>query len=465
MFFQGSLQEGITTALQQSKQVVCFVTDDGVESQQWEDEFLTDAAVKPGLEVQSVVLRLQAGSQEAGYLEALFPVPKKPTVVVIHNGQMTEYIAAGTGKDEFIRRLAKTFQSNFGQTRPSSDPITSAPTPASEAVHEAPEAPSDGAPHADVQPTATPATVASSSARSQGGQATTTETHKSADVKGKGKAKAEPEEEAPVCVDGVCYLPSKKPQPRPESEPEQKHASENKRRKQHADEERKRILQRIENDKRARREREAEERRARELLSGSTNDTGAASSSPTASIPLPRRLPQAGQANQCSLQVRLLDGSTIRNRFPSDKTLAQDVRKWIDEDRTDGDAPYSFRVVLTPLPNKVIQPQEELQSLLSLGLTPSATLVLIPVRHSVAYARGGGVLTPVIGMFSTLYGAIMASLGGIFKFIFGGGNHPRPPTSQNDIPMQNLRARRDAQLYNGNSLNFEPRHDDDDGQQ
>lgn len=103
MFFQGTLQEGISTALQQSKQVVCFVTgtphleanqsvmshlltrwaDDGGEGTQWETEFLADGSVKGTLRSQAVTLRLQAGSEEAGYLEALFPVPRKPTVVVI----------------------------------------------------------------------------------------------------------------------------------------------------------------------------------------------------------------------------------------------------------------------------------------------------------------------------------------------------------------------------------------------
>ncbi len=69
MFFQGSLQEGINTALQEAKLVVCFVTgpylrplvtflpytvrhftnarqlDGETESQLWENEFLTDESV------------------------------------------------------------------------------------------------------------------------------------------------------------------------------------------------------------------------------------------------------------------------------------------------------------------------------------------------------------------------------------------------------------------------------------
>lgn len=58
-------------------------TDEGDESQQWESEFLADNAAKTPLESKAIALRLTAGSEEAGYLEALFPVPRKPTLIVI----------------------------------------------------------------------------------------------------------------------------------------------------------------------------------------------------------------------------------------------------------------------------------------------------------------------------------------------------------------------------------------------
>lgn len=83
MFFSGTLQEGISTALEQTKNVVCFVTDEGDESQQWEEEFLAESTVQSALGSYAVTLRLKAGSEEAGYLEVLFPVPRKPTLIVI----------------------------------------------------------------------------------------------------------------------------------------------------------------------------------------------------------------------------------------------------------------------------------------------------------------------------------------------------------------------------------------------
>ncbi|KAI0545871.1 hypothetical protein F4679DRAFT_559582 [Xylaria curta] len=449
MFFEGSLQEGISTALQQSKQVVCFVTDDGSESQQWENEFLVDDSIRPGLESQSVILKLTAGSEEAGYLEALFPVPKKPTVVIIQNGQLKEYIAAGTSKEEFIRRIGKTSQLGATQ-RPPSTTASTVPAPSQDHQTSTASHNDDSLYDDEVQPT--PAPTSSSST-----QPTTEEKRLTAAEKQKSKARTEAEEEAKRRVDERCSPASA----------EQAHANEVKLRKAQANEERKRILKRIEDDKRARKERDAAERRARSLLANPNTaaaaDSSVGSSAADPAIPLRNQVSKAGQGDSCNLQVRLTDGSTLRSRFASDKTLGVDVRGWIDTERTDGDAPYAFRVVLTPLPNKVIEPQEEIKSLLSLGLAPSATLVLIPTRYSVAYAGrgrgGGGILSPVIGIFSSLFGAIMASIGGFFALFFGGGSN----AGHEDIPMENLRARRrDAQLYNGNSLNFEPRGEDDD---
>jgi uncharacterized circularly permuted ATP-grasp superfamily protein len=82
-FFEGTLQEGIATAVQQSKSVVCFVTDGEAESAQWENEYLADETIAPLLRSEAVTLRLEAGSQEEGFLSQLYPIPKKPTIVVI----------------------------------------------------------------------------------------------------------------------------------------------------------------------------------------------------------------------------------------------------------------------------------------------------------------------------------------------------------------------------------------------
>lgn len=263
--------------------------------------------------------------------------------------------------------------------------------------------------------------------------------------------------------------------------------------RQEAKEERQRILQRIEDDKRARREREAEEKKARLLLATTDPGTAASGSNVAAGPPIP--LPTRGGGPTCNLQVRLFDGSTLRGRFPSDQTLGKEVRQWIDEKRTDGTDPYTFRIVLTPLPNKAIEPAEESDMLRDIGLAPSATLILVPVvRVATAYEQGGGLL---LHGWSYLY-ALIAMLFSPFAMLLRGSNNANREASHETIPLDDLDAegssrqrvrgfrnpddeRRDHQLYNGNSvcyhhdpfgkknknaltyrqLNFEPRRDDE----
>jgi len=45
MFYEGDLQSGIATAIEQSKSVACFVAGDDPESAIWENEYLHDPDV------------------------------------------------------------------------------------------------------------------------------------------------------------------------------------------------------------------------------------------------------------------------------------------------------------------------------------------------------------------------------------------------------------------------------------
>ncbi len=83
MFFTGDLQSGIALALRESKSVACFVADDGEESVRWENDYLKDPQVTSALRSKSVALRIQAGSQEAGFLAAYYPVPQVPSLMII----------------------------------------------------------------------------------------------------------------------------------------------------------------------------------------------------------------------------------------------------------------------------------------------------------------------------------------------------------------------------------------------
>lgn len=154
--------------------------------------------------------------------------------------------------------------------------------------------------------------------------------------------------------------------------------------------ERERIMRAIQDDKDARKERE-ERRKALIVKDPEVNDG--------ANCLLDRQLSQEigntnlPSAKECALQVRLFDGSTIRKRFLPNETLRNQVRAWIEEEVSDGDIPFTLKQILTPIPNRTISISQEEESLHTLGLVPSATLVKVPVQgYTTAYVADQGII-------------------------------------------------------------------------
>lgn len=488
MFFEGTLQEGIANAVQQAKMVVCFVADDKEESTKWEKDYLLDDSIKTAMSTQAVALRLQAGSEEAKYLAAIFPLPKTPTLVLIRNGELKEYIAAGVGRDDFIARIQKA----LGVAQPTAtaqpEPTTPEPLQAQyaaghrSAVGRPETTPQNGGTSSSVQAnTATSSSRDGSSGRVPQRQPQPTGfAAPNGPDKGKGKAQ-------PVANDP----------PTGKAQAEVAKAAELiKKRKQEATEERRRILEQIEHDKADRKARE-EERKA--IQEGTAVDKQTTSS-------LPKTTMSKSRSETCALQVRDFDGSTIRTRLPSSGTLRKDVREWVDANRGPaGSGPYLFKLVLTPQPNRTIGETEEDKTLLDLELAPSSTLILVPVpRFSSAYGAGGGghgqgrggLLGPLNALLVAIMSIINGFLGMLGRLLSGPAlvgqgdaglemdereqspaqraqgtstGHQSPTGASRNRP-ENSRVtgfrnpndnQRDQQLYNGNSLNFEPRPDDE----
>lgn len=165
-----------------------------------------------------------------------------------------------------------------------------------------------------------------------------------------------------------------------------------------------------------------------------------------------------------SVQVRLFDGSTIRSRFKTVSPMS-DIRNWVDSERKDKATPYQFKQVLTPLPNRNIDETEEKHSVGDLGLSPSSTLVIIPVHnYTKAYSRESN---NIFMVFLSFILGIFAWLGALFGI--GGAtnlaNQPAAIGQANLSPQlgddkltegsQGRQAPRrpgDQQLYNGNSV-------------
>ncbi|KAM0524835.1 hypothetical protein ACHAPE_000939 [Trichoderma viride] len=488
MFYQGSLQEGISTAVGQQKLVLCFVTNENDESKTWETEYLQDNSLSKLIETQAVALRLLADSDEAGYLSQIFPLPKTPTVVIMKHGELKEYIAAGTSKEDFLRRVFVAFNAAppapasslpSPAASPTSSPTRlSAPVPVpAPASHSNSNSPSPSpSPSSQAQTHIPPATaqaaaqseiisriLAERAAKLQAQKEEAERRAKEERVKAQEKAKAEAQ--AGADTDGARV---------------HKQAEELKKKRHAEQEERRRILKRIEDDREERRMR-AEAKERQRIDNQKIGDVAASLvNSKESKLPSTTRV-----SEMASIQVRLFDGSTIRSRFKTAAPL-KEVRRWVDENKGENKSPYTFKQVLTPAPNKNIDSTEENRALGELGLIPSSTLVLIPVQnYSTAYPGEkpqnssffSKFLRTILGFFVWIL-----SLVGLAGREHRGGEAPsnrergsgRERASDATARavseerrrrvrgLQNLADRqRDHQLYNGNSLNFEPRPDED----
>ncbi|KAF1975591.1 hypothetical protein BU23DRAFT_503558 [Bimuria novae-zelandiae CBS 107.79] len=451
MFHEGNLQSGITRAIREQKLVGCFVRDDGAESTTWEDEWLKSGWLSSLLEQKAVLLRLEAGSTEAGFLSAFCTISATPTFIVIQNGQLQEHLSSGISQNEFVNRVRKVLGAPPipGTAQPTTSvPQTSTPEPARIPP---PARPTD-TPEAS---TSAPAPPLSSNA------------------KGKQKATS--------------------PAPQPElsvSKAQQDARDALRKKKQEEKEELARIKARIEADK-AERKAQAEARKAeRERL---------AQAEPTTSQRSVTTSSKGSNAKEVHLNVRMFDGATIRATFPRIANLQDDVRPWIDrefvaraENPNERHPPYYFKQILAPLPSRELSAGEESQTLSDIDLAPSATLVLQPVKgYTEAYSgnsRGivggaaGGVFSLVGGAFN-LAGSTVGYVSNTLSSVLGGGasaqqdtlqqptegrslgNTSQEPASSAGIRVRTLadqrsREPRNEQLYNGNQLNFEPRDDD-----
>ena len=250
------------------------------------------------------------------------------------------------------------------------------------------------------------------------------------------------------------------------------YAAQQKKRQQEAKVERERILRQIEHDKS---ERKTKEERRKAIAKAEVEATDGAGGLVDQQLASEFISPSLTKSGECAVLVRLLDGSTIRNRFPSDQTLRGNIRPWIDRIKSD-DIPYTFKQILTPMPNRTLTISEEEENLQSLGFSPSATLVIVPVQgYTAAYSGGQGIVSKGA---SAGYNVISAGAGivtGAFGTFLGLGRATVP----DDVPDTdnatiegnagedtagtgsgtNIRTLRDQpdiqddqQLYNGNQV-------------
>ncbi|KAK5164257.1 uncharacterized protein LTR77_009951 [Saxophila tyrrhenica] len=527
LFHQGSLQSGIALAIQQRKLVACFIySPDDHTSHVWEHYWLANESQPTDivssdtpplgllLSEKAVLLKMELGSQEAGFLKAFVDITKAPTMVVVHNGKVLEKVEGEVGREEFTERLLKAV--GFG---------------AGDQGKREPEGPPDGLNEEDTTDSTAQQATGGQSSTAQPGQAQATtpaaasttsgtptqQAQSSAEIQAmlseRGKRleaerlrreateKAEriarsnarrKEEEDAAAAEGY----DGKGKQRATSDQKDKQQArdawifQQKQRKDEAKKERERILAQIENDKQERKA-QAQRKKDAEAAAGA----GAFSDMPTTYPSSVRSARPTANHTTCALQVRLFDGSSIKGKFDPNADIADAVRTWVKEASPEGgaDIPFTFRQILAPRPSRTIEISEEHQSLLELGLVPSATLVLVLVAGATsAYAsNSSGYVSSAYSTASWAASGVFGLLGSAWSYVpsLGGGSGPYMGGTGDEQDMSNVvganmadsdsapsgaavrrvqglgdRKKDDDRVttfYNGNSSAFEGRKGDD----
>ncbi|TKA72161.1 hypothetical protein B0A49_03920 [Cryomyces minteri] len=559
MFHDGDLQSGITTAIQQSKTVACFVRDDSEASAIWEDKWIRNGNLKDLISQKAVLLRIQQGSQEAGFLEAFCPITRVPALIFICNGQLVEHLANGIDRDIFDALLKKaldpdgaTYHSSGAappnmssdavqrgaqggagqklfsdaavaggntahaatsdllpsagndtdQTMRDTPPMVDASDADPIAASDPPPAPTERDVPASVmdapssQPTTQPAVP--SSAPPDHVQQLLEERRIRIEAERLLRREQEKAERAAIAEGKRKAVDAEVADPKKAGE--LSYAAQQRAKQAEVRKERDRILRTIEADKQERKEKEE---RRRTLAKAEAAKARGESEAPDAGQT--QRSQQSSQptrpaSSTCALQVRLFDGSTIRTHFedPQTQTLSTAVRSWIDQHLTNTSSaplpPYTFRQILSPHPNRTLSISEESESLQSLGLTPTATLVIVPIQgYSEAYSSAGATglvsrgLAAGYGVASWGVGLVTGALGtvtGVGRAVpepyVAGTEQEEPPDAKkaaqpgsvtegrSEGRVRTLADQREGegkgkrqQFYNGNQTNFEPRKDDE----
>ncbi|EME38827.1 hypothetical protein DOTSEDRAFT_75529 [Dothistroma septosporum NZE10] len=457
MFHEGDLQSGILLAITQSKSVACFIRqNDNEESRTWEEEWLgqgrrrtssreqqTTESTAEIFSARAVILRIELGSQEAGFLSAFCPIDQAPAFIVIHNGQVLEKVESGVSREEFVGRVSGALgvevgvqrRSNFQAMREEQGgrskeeakdhadlsrgmedgrvrEVTGTSNETLDDNDTVSQQLSRGAVPTLASTTADsvdPKTEASSSATQQSGESANmsnffgpdrAKRHEEEKVKQeaaeKAKRKAVADRRRKEAAEAHAAHRGDQGKGKAANVPEKEKARrdwlvQQKQRKDEAQQEKARILAGIEAAK--------QERKARSQRP--TAEDAPSSSLPPAADAASRR--RMGPGGMCNLLVRLFDGTSIKGRFEPSANLATNVREWIKHQATEaqaggeggtaaeGNVPFTFKQIMAPQPSRSIEMSEEYQSLADLGLVPNATLILIPVQgYTNAYSSAGG---------------------------------------------------------------------------
>ncbi|KAG0290344.1 hypothetical protein BGZ96_006169 [Linnemannia gamsii] len=440
-WFDGS----VATAVQKANAdgfilMVCLVQDniEGSDSHIFESRFTNEAVTAELAGMNLVPLKLVKDSPDGMMFGQIFPIMVVPALYLIRNGMLVDFMNNSVDPDHMLERIRKAVAGHSQIPPPS--PVVPTPAAASTPLSPvapplAPASPAVSVQHptavTDPQPasiTSTPSTPVPTPATASQAPVTTSVGPSSAPIRNapartanqadtlkelmkERKLKREKEEREAEKKRELDRRSSSKTLTEAQNDLKEKQAKKLKdqieKEKREEIEYKKRVKQALEEDK-ARRK--AEREKAQAAIAAS-----AAQSSPLDSpvvLPSDIRAQNSGllQARNDAapalafessrLNIRLFDGSSIRNTFKATDTLEQ-VRDWINANQEGDENAYN---IVQLIPSRTFT--DESKMLRDLELCPSATLVLKrTVTSSSAYGGSGdGAVPTLIGYGWSAFG-------------------------------------------------------------
>lgn len=388
--FISTVETAVSTAVAQNKPLIVFNTDLSEASDRWVNGLVSEDLLKV-ISEKSVALKLVKDSTQFALFEQIFPNVIIPSFYCIKVAAILDIIHGDLEQEEFVTRITKVLNNEV--TAQNTTPLaqstasTLSYSDVNENQHLSQGQASTPSRSTSQTPSSSQATSEQSNvAASQSNSRTQTPTRAS----GKRDYRTLKEEAAELTT--------------------RKYKEEQLKKKQREREERERVRRLLKADEEERRLNERHKQEERERQRRLSNDEEAKDDVKIDEI---INVNQALKNNVrdrrpsttlvCALSIRLLDGSSLRHEFKTTDTL-NDVRKWIDENRTDSDDPYCFH---RTIPRATFGVTEEEKTLESLELTPRSALILKPFSsYANAYNNSGKI-------------SIKSSQGGLFSRVFG----------------------------------------------
>ncbi|KAK3809971.1 MAG: hypothetical protein J3Q66DRAFT_443564 [Benniella sp.] len=479
-WFEGSVAMAVETANTKGSVLMVCLIQDNSEGAAFEQRFLDPNIAASLSKLNLVALKLNKDSPDGAMFGQIFPIIMVPALYLIRSGMLADFMNSTVDVEQMIARVEKAVDGHFQIPPPPNASVqtttAASTTPPEDSASTAPPATS---PSASVVPqsespivTADPSTVdiaSSSSSANPTAQPAAANTPRIdnaqalRELMNERKLKREMEEREAEKQREIDRRVSSKALAEAKKELQEK---QNKKLKEQLEKEKlaeaeykKKVKQALEEDK-ARRKAEKEKAKAtaaqsrpEEILT--PGDIRAQNAG------LKEARNDAGSAlayDSSRLNIRLFDGSSIRNTFKATDTLEQ-VRQWIDQNQGQCDETYNIVQLIPPRTFT-----DESKMLRDLDLCPSATLVLKKTTASSSAYSGSGDQPAAslmqYGWSALGYAGRMASS----AFSTVSSYNPlatEPSTSSGSSSSRSQSTDRDSKKsdrevsYNGNSTNLE----------